>query len=56
MQTLNKHQLAELRKMPSFREMETRRIASDQNAARMERVAKGLEPMTPEPAEGSAKQ
>lgn len=47
MQTLNSHQLAELRKMPSFKEMEARRIASDHNAARLERVAKGLEPLEP---------
>lgn len=46
--TLNEHQLAVLRKMPSFAEMEARRIAADANAARLERVAQGLEPLVPE--------
>lgn len=46
MQTLNQNQLAVMRvKMPSFADMEARRIAADENAARLERVAKGLEPL-----------
>ena len=48
MQTLNDHQLAVLRRIPSFAEMEARRIKADENAARAERVAKGLEKLEPE--------
>lgn len=46
MQTLNEHQLSVLRQMPAFKELEAKRIAADQNAARLERVAMGLEPLS----------
>lgn len=47
MQTLNDHQLAVLRKIPAFAEMEARRVKSDENAKRLERVAAGLEKLEP---------
>lgn len=46
MQRLTERQLAVMRvRMPSFAEMEARTIKSDENAARAERVAKGIEPL-----------
>ena len=44
-QQLNAHQLSVLRLIPAFKDMEERKIKADENAARAERVAKGLEPL-----------
>ena len=58
MNQLTDRQLTIMRaRMPSFAEMEAKRIKADENAARSERVAKGIEPLVdpaaPVPQSGS---